>query len=158
MCWANIKELIFQERKFLDPAAVMDFPQESAFETQQSALLASYLNTKAEVDAAISTFAQTLEWPPLTPLEKFFVAGRLDFAWEIASILNTSHEGETLITYPSPEKCTTAELLEWLLIEIWPYGCGRFLQAQRWVSESFVPQSREALVEHEAAKHTSCVA
>lgn len=150
MSWANIRELIFQERKLLGPAAVVEFPQESAFETQQSALLASYLATKAGVDAAVSAFAQTLEWPPLSAFEKFFVARRLDFAWEVASMLSTPHAGEALIPYPSPENCTTAELLEWLLIDVWPYGCSRFLQAQRWTSEPSAHSKGEGLAEQVA--------
>jgi len=135
MSWANLKELILQERRLLECTEAPEFPQESAFETQHSALLSCYLQTKAEVEAAIRAFAQTLEWPELKPLEKFFLVGRLDFAWETASILNTSAKGEALIAYPCPEKCTTGELLEWLLIDIWPYGCGRFLQSQKWLAE-----------------------
>jgi len=136
MSWANLKELIFQERKMLESCATMDIPQESAFESRQSALLGCYLQSKAQVDAAAAHFAQTLEWPELSPLEKFFIMGRLDFAWEIVSILNTSRTGDALLMYPSPEKSTTSELLEWLLIDIWPYGCGRFLQAHKSMAES----------------------
>jgi hypothetical protein len=102
MSWANLKELIFQERKILDATNLPEFPEESAFETQQSALLASYLKTKPEVDAAVNTFAQALEWPPLTSLETFFLVARLDFAWEIVSILNTDRDGELPIAYPTP--------------------------------------------------------
>jgi hypothetical protein len=135
MSWANVKELIFQERKILDPGVLFEMAAESAFETQNSALLGNYLNTKSQVDAAITVFSQTLEWPELSPLEKFFIVARLDFAWEVVSILNTGREREPLISYPSADRCTTPELLRWLLIEIWPYGCGRFLQAQRWIAE-----------------------
>ena len=128
MSWSNIKELIFQERKLLDPGASSEFPEESPFETQQNELLAWYLRTKADVDVAVSAFAQTLEWPELKTIEKFFVRARLDFAWEVVSILNTQRDGDALIAYPCPDRCTTADLLEWLFVEIWPYGCARFLQ------------------------------
>lgn len=127
----------------LDPLVSPEFPQESAFETQHSALLACYLKTKNSVDAAVRTFAETLEWPEMTHLERFFVLARLDFAWEIASILNTSRDQETFVAYPAPERRTTAELLEWLLIDIWPYGCGRFLQTQKWIAEQAPPARRE---------------
>jgi hypothetical protein len=142
MSWANIKELIFQERKTLDPGIVFEMPAESAFETQHSALLGNYLKTKSQVDAAITAFSERLDWPELTALEKFFVVARLDFAWEVVSILNTSRDREPLIHYPSPDRCTTPELLQWLLIDIWPYGCGRFLQAQRWVAEQISTEHR----------------
>jgi hypothetical protein len=135
MSWSNIRELILQERKAIDSPPVMEFPQETVFETQHSALLACYLRTKDEVDAAALTFAQTLEWPEMSPLVRFFMAARLEFAWEVASILGTGHEGEGLIQYPVGTQCKTCELLEWLLIDIWPYGCGRFLQSQRSVAE-----------------------
>jgi hypothetical protein len=136
MSWANLRELILQERKFLDPVAGVQFQQETAFETQQSALLASYLSTKQSVDAAVMAFSETLEWPELSPSERFFLVARLDFAWEVLSILNTARDGELLIVYPSAESCTTAELLQWLLIDVWPYGCSRFLQAQKWAEQS----------------------
>lgn len=158
MSWANLKELIFQERKILDPAAVLEFPQENAFESQHSALLACYLRTKSAVDAAITHFAQTLEWPEMSPVEKFFVLARLDFAWEVISIMNTSRDGESFINYPAPDRCTTAELLEWLLIDIWPYGCGRFLQAQKWIAEQgTVPRKQRPLLQPESAA-AKCVA
>ena len=158
MSWVNIRELLFQERKALDPDPMRDFYEENAFETQHSALLASYLNTKADVDAAVTVFAQNLEWPELKPLEKFFIAARLDFAWEIASILNTARDGETLITYPSPDRCTTAELLQWLLIEIWPYGCGRFLQSQKWIAEQPITVRKPRVTALPAVVRAKCVA
>ena len=127
----------------LDPAGAFEIPLDSAFETRHSALLSYYLKTKSQVDAAVASFAQTLEWPELSPLEKFFVAARLDFAWEVVSILNTSQDREPLINYPSPERCTTAELIEWLLIDVWPYGCGRFLQAQKWAAEEGGAQRKQ---------------
>src|SRR5262249_25741994 len=140
MSWANIKELIFHELKALDAPSLVEFPQESAFETQHNALLASYLRTKSDVDAAASAFAQTLDWPEMAPLVRFFIAARLEFAWEIASILNTGHEGEPLISYPTVTQFKTSDLLEWLLIEIWPYGCGRFLQNQKCLAEQAAAQ------------------
>ncbi len=86
------------------------------------------------------------------------MAGRLDFAWGIVSILNTPYDGETIISYPSPEKCTTAELLEWLLIDTWPYGCGRFLQSRKPPSDRApVPQS-EPLTTPEREKSARYVA
>jgi hypothetical protein len=130
-----MKQLIFQERKILDSMSTPGLQQEPAVEAQNGALLAAYLRTKPQVDAAVAAFAETLEWPELTPLEKTFVRARLDFAWEILSILNTSRDGEPLISYPSPEKSSTAELIEWLLIDIWPYGCGRFLQTHKMAAE-----------------------
>lgn len=158
MSWANIKELIFQERKLLDTSTVPDFLPENAFETQHSALLASYLRTKPNVDAVIISFAQTLEWPEMTPLERFFVNARLDFAWEIACVLNTTREGEMLIAYPASERSTTAQLLEWLLVEIWPYGCSRFLQSQRWqVEQTPIPRKQPTRGMPEVA-NASCVA
>ena len=135
MSWANVRELLLQERKLLDPGGILEFPQENAFESHHSALLGCYLRTKSAVDAAIHEFAETLEWPELSPLEKFFLVARLDFAWEMASILNTTPGDEPLIEYPAPERCSTAELLKWLLIDTWPYGCGRFLQAQKYLAE-----------------------
>ncbi len=81
------------------------------------------------------SFSHTLEWPELSSLERFFVAARLEFAWEILSVLNTGKDGEALVGYPTPERCTTAELLQWLLLDIWPSGCGRFLQTQKWKRE-----------------------
>jgi hypothetical protein len=158
MSWANIKELIFQERKILDPAAAPEFPQDTAFETQHSALLAAYLNAKSNVDDAIRHFAETLEWPEMTPLETFFVNARLDFAWEIASILNTSRDGNPFIAYPAPDTCNTSELLEWLLIDIWPYGCGRFLQAQKWIAEQAVVPQREPARSDQELSTVKCVA
>ena len=120
----------------LDPVGDLEIFPESPFESRQSALLGCYLRTKADVDAAVKVFAETLEWPELTPLERFFLGARLDFAWEIVSVLNTAPgEDGPLIGYPSPEKCATADLLRWLLIDIWPYGCGRFLQTQKWIAE-----------------------
>jgi hypothetical protein len=136
MSWADLKELILQERKTLDPTAILEFPQEGPFETQQSALLECYVRTKNDVDAAIRTFAETLEWPELTPLESHFLGARLDFALEILSVLDTvSPDEESLIAYPPADRCTTAHLLRWLLIDIWPHGCGRFLQTQKWLAE-----------------------
>jgi hypothetical protein len=153
-----MRELLFQERKLLDSAAAPDFPRENAFETQHSALLASYLKAKPDVDAAVTVFSQTLEWPDMKPLEKFFVVARIDFAWEVASILNTARNGECLIAYPCPDTCSTAELLQWLLIEIWPYGCGKFLETQKWVTN----QVRAARAAHTAPPHelakAKCVA
>src|ERR1041385_4223986 len=135
MSWANLKELIFQERKTLDSPATLDFTPESPFETEQSALLGCYLRTKDDVDAAVKAFSETLEWPELGPMERYFLTARLDFAWEIVSVLNTtSGEDEPLIAFPAPERGTTAQLLRWLLIDIWPYGCGRFLQTQKWLA------------------------
>jgi hypothetical protein len=134
MSWANLREIIFEERKNIESGSSVDFFPESAFETEQSAILGCYLRTKSQVDTAISHFADTLQWPELNPQERFFIAARLDFAWEIVSILQTGHDGDPLIAYPS-ETCETADLLRWLLIEIWPYACGRFLQAQRSTAE-----------------------
>lgn len=158
MSWANIRQLLFQERKILDPGPMPDLRQDCAFETQHSALLAAYLKTKADVDAAVTMFAQTLEWPEMTPFEKLFVAARLDFAWEIASILNTARDGETLIPYPSPDRRTTAELLQWLLIEIWPYGCGRFLQAPKWIVEKPVTLRKPHVTTLPTVARAKCVA
>jgi hypothetical protein len=158
MSWANIRELLFQERKILDPGPMPDFPPESAFEIPHSGLLASYLGTKADVDAAVMMFAQNLEWPEMKPLEKFFIVARLDFAWEIVSILTTARDGETLISYPSPDRCTTAELLQWLLIEIWPYGCGRFLQSQKWITEQPVIARKPHVTALPAVARAKCVA
>jgi len=146
----------------LEPVGPIDSPQDSVFETQNSALLAYYLKTKAQVDSAIRHFARTFEWPEMTPLEKFFLAARLDFGWEVASILNTAHRGEILIGYPRPEKCSSADLLEWLLIDAWPYGCGRFLEVQMeartWAEQSNGSSSRRnGLAQHEIAK-VKCVA
>src|ERR1051326_2208462 len=143
MSWANLKELIFQERKILDSPSAPQFPQASAFETPQSALLGAYLNTKPHVEAAVSYFARTLDWPELTPLEKFFVVARFDFAWEVLSILNTAHDGDALIAFPALETTASCDVLEWLLLDIWPYGCGRFLQAQKAVTQHHESKERE---------------
>ncbi len=87
------------------------------------------------------TFSHTLEWPELSSVERFFVAARLEFAWEILSVLNTARDGEALVEYPAPEHRTTAELLQWLLLDIWPSGCGRFLQTQKWKREQAAAHS-----------------
>lgn len=158
MSWSNLKELIWQERKNLEITGPFEFPQESPFETQQSALLASYLKTKSHVDAVVSHFAETLEWPELSPLERYFVNARLEFAWEVVSIMNTARDGILPIEYPSAEKCRTSDLLEWLLVEIWPYGCGRFLQTQRSVGQPVLqarPTRNQERLERTA---TECVA
>ena len=158
MSWSNLKELIFQERKALESAVAVEFPQDSPFESQHSALLACYLRTKEQVDTAVHYFAQTLEWPELSPIERFFVVARLDFAWEIVSILNTGQSGDPLIAFPSPERSNTEGLLELLLLDIWPYGCGRFLQAQKWIAEQpSVPQMRPGVLRQETAR-VKCVA
>jgi hypothetical protein len=136
MSWANIRELIFQERKILDPVTRPHFQQESPFETQYSALLGHYLKTKAQIDATARCFAQTLEWPEMSEVEKFFIAARLDFAWEIASILNTFHGQDSVILFPAPTHLKTPELIEWLLIDIWPYGCTHFFQKQRLAGDA----------------------
>jgi hypothetical protein len=95
------------------------------------------------VDDAIRHFAQTLEWPEaMSPTVRFFVSARLDYAWEIASVLNTSHGGECVIAYPPADQVKPGEILEWLLIDVWPYGCGRFLQARRWGEEESSPSGR----------------
>ena len=162
MSWANIKELIFRERKMLEPSGPMESPQVSVFENQSSALLASYLKTKSQVDAAVRYFAHTLEWPEMTHSEMFFVVARLDYAWEIASILNTTHHGEFLIGYPAPDKCNTATLLEWLLIDAWPYGCGRFLEAQmearRWTTDPAAGGHRSGAAVPDELDKAKCVA
>ena len=116
-----------------------------------------YLRSKSEVDDAVCSFAQTFEWPEMSPLVKFFVAARLDFAWEIASVLNTGYEGEAVIAYPALDKCKTSELLEWLLIDIWPYGCGRFLQTQKWITEQAAPEKTICRPHLESSK-AKCVA
>jgi hypothetical protein len=144
MSWANIRELIFHERKVLGTVAPPEFFRQSAFEALHSPLLAGYLETKSSVDAAIRQFAQRLEWPELSEVERFFIAARLEYAWEIVSVMNTSHDREQIIEFPSPEKSKTAEILEWLLIDIWPYGCGRFLQAQKRIAEEPERRGRNA--------------
>jgi hypothetical protein len=145
MSWANIRELILQERKIIGPVDLPELSPQAEFEPQQSPLLASYLDTKAGVDSAIRHFSHTLEWPEMSELEKFFVAARLDYAWEITSVLNTCHDRDRVIDYPSAEKCKPSEILEWLLIDIWPYACGRFLQARKGTSEQAVASGRESL-------------
>ena len=160
MCWANIKELLCQERKTLALTASSEFPQESAFETQHSALLACYLKTKNSVDAAARMFSRTLQWPEMTSLEKSFVVARLDFAWEIASILDTSRDCGPFVICSAPEGRSSAELLEWLLVDIWPFGCGRFLQTQKWNAEQAIPSGgdREPGGVHADAPGIQCVA
>jgi hypothetical protein len=127
----------------LDPFVRPDFGPESAFDTQHGALLAHYLKTKAEVDASIRCFAQTLEWPQMSEVEKFFLAPRLDFAWEVSSLLNTFHEHQQVIMFPPPAVVKTPEVIEWLLIDIWPYGCGHFFQKHRWLEDQ-APKYRRA--------------
>jgi hypothetical protein len=158
MSWPNLKELIFQERKILDSTGALDLYQDSAFETQHSALLGAYLKSKSAVDSAVRHFAQTLEWPELSSQERFFLIARLDFAWEIVSVLNTTHDGERLISFPSPERTKTSDILEGLLLEIWPYGCGRFLQTQKWIAEqAMAPQPMPARGQPDPVK-VECVA
>jgi hypothetical protein len=135
MSWSNLKELLLQERKLLETGASADYPQDSPFESQHSALLGAYLSTKAQVDRAVACFAHTLEWPEMTPLEKLFVVARLDFAWEVVSILNSPHQGRAMAGYPSADDASLSPMLEWLLVDIWPYGCGRFLNAQKLAIE-----------------------
>jgi hypothetical protein len=135
MSWANLKEVILQERKQFEVAAGIDFPQESIFESEHSAMLAAYLKTKGPVEGAISYFAERLDWPELSPIEKFFVLARLDFAWEVVSILDSSHDGEPVVGYPSGSTRNSSDLLEWLLIDLWPFGCARFLHTQKMAVE-----------------------
>jgi hypothetical protein len=51
----------------------------------------------------------------MTPLEKFFVDARLEFAWKIASSLSSDHATVPMSACPAIDKCTTADLLERLL-------------------------------------------
>jgi hypothetical protein len=134
MSWANVRELILQERKVLGQ---VDLPatRASVFANQQNQLLASYLDTKSSVDDAIRQFARSFEWPELSGIQRFFVAARLDYAWEIASVLNTCHDRSRIIDYPELDESKPSEILEWLLIDIWPYACGRFLQSRRQAAE-----------------------
>jgi hypothetical protein len=142
MTWASIRDLIFQQRQLLNTTATVEFPQESVFETQSSAFLASYLQTQSRVDAVVGYFARRLEWPETTLLEKCFILGRLDFAWEVASSLD-SDNATIPIACPDIDKSKTAELLEWLLVDVWPYGCSRFLATQNSMPDRPIWPERE---------------
>lgn len=142
----------------LETEGDFEFPRESAFESQHSGLLAAYLRTKSQIDALLVHFAQTLEWPELVPLERFFIAARLEFAWEVASMLGTAHQDSELISVPKTEKGRTPEVLEWLLIDVWPHGCARFLQKQKAaMQQGSALQTAETPIHFEPA-HAECVA
>ncbi len=106
----------------------LEFPQESPFESQYSALLAYYRKTQGRIDDAVRWFGWTREWPEMTELEKFFLAGRLDFACEVLESGVSAPETPVFAELPSGDGVTTADLLEWLLIKMWPTGAKKFLQ------------------------------
>ena len=58
MSWANIKELLFQERKILAPSPLPDLPQETAFESQHSALLKTMTELQAMEGEALTRIGE----------------------------------------------------------------------------------------------------
>jgi hypothetical protein len=145
MCWAEMRGLIDQERRALHPTTSPEFSPVSPFETRDSALLAAYLSSKAQVESAIREFARTRAWPALNDHERLFLAWRLNFAWEITSILHLLEAQYGVSSYPMTELMRPEEVIEWMLIDVWPYGCGHYLQRKRFAVPA-VPALEQAEV------------
>jgi hypothetical protein len=83
--------------------------------------------TQPSVAAAVESFAATGRWPPMMPMERYFLRQRILFALRLidtirTKCLPTSGRKKQVINEPSP-RLSDAEIIGWLLADIWlPHG------------------------------------
>jgi len=73
-----------------------------------------------KLDAAVRYFANTSHWPQLSRTEVFFLFQRIVYGGSLLDCLTIAHTASGTIPFPTPPAALSeAELLEWLLIDVW---------------------------------------
>lgn len=88
--------------------------------TLPEAILEAQTTTHESLDLAVFVYSETGAWPALSAVERTMLGERLLYAIEVISLLLDLPRHRGRLLWPPPEPpLPRAELIRWLLTEVW---------------------------------------
>lgn len=133
MTWKTLTDLLAREFRNLRrmPIVTFGFANEPVLDAAE--LRDLELRHAARVDSIICDFARTNRWPALDEKERFFLRERIRFAYEYATMAETTVKRPTSIATRSEVWNERRRLIEWLLIDAW-----RTSGVENWLEPFFL--------------------
>ena len=119
MTWKTLMDLLSTEFRRLRAVPVVNFGFASQPVLDPHDLRTEELQSAERVNAIIRDFARTRRWPALHEKERFFLRERIRFAYEYASIAETTVKRPINLATRRHILNEQRRLLEWLLIDVW---------------------------------------
>ena len=119
MTWRSLMDqLSFEFRRLRAvPVVNLGFGNQPVFSPLE--LREEELQCAERVDLLVSDFARTRRWPALDERERYFLRERIRFAYEYATIAQTSVRAPLRIAKRPHIFGEHRRLTEWLLIDVW---------------------------------------
>ena len=119
MTWKSLTEMLSAEFRKLRRMPVVSFGFANAPVNDPDDLRAEELRYAERIDTIVRDFARTRRWPALDEKERFFLRERIRFAYEYATIAETTVKRPASIATRPQIWNEQRRLIEWLLIDVW---------------------------------------